>query len=200
MSRRTDLVTLVVAVVVHAGFAVAIAREHVAKRPATSTVELDFKKQTAPLAAAHPPAAAGPSHPAAAAPKPRRQLALRPRAAPASQPMPETSAPATPAPQRPVFAVSMASTSEVPTGVAVPLGASAAAGPPRAGGAATGRAGGTGSSGDGEGAYQPASRGSSRASKVSGGVRRPCSSGSPKRARASPINAVSARAPAGCPT
>ena len=157
MSRRTDLVTLVVAVVVHAGFAVAIAREHVAKRPATSTVELDFKKQTAPLAAAHPPAAAGPSHPAAAAPKPRRQLALRPRAAPASQPMPETSAPATPAPQRPVFAVSMASTSEVPTGVAVPLGASAAAGPPRAGGAATGRAGGTGSSGDGEGAYQPAS-------------------------------------------
>jgi len=158
VSRRADLVTLVVAVVVHVGFAVAIARKHVSKRPATSTVELDFRKQPPPLAAAHPAAAAGPSHAAAAAPKPRRQLALRARAVPASHPAPEIAAPAapTPTPQRPVYAVSMASTSEVATGVAVPTGSGAATDPSRSGGAAAGRAGGS-ASGGGEGAYQPAS-------------------------------------------
>lgn len=160
MSRRADLVTLVVAVVVHVGFAVAIAREHVSKRPATSTVELDFTKQPPPVAAVHPSPAAGPSHAAAAVPKPRRQLALRPRAAPASHPAPEAAAaPATPtaAPQRPVFAVAMASTTEVAAGVSVPVGAPAGVAAARAGGAAAGRAGGTAASGDGEGAYQPAS-------------------------------------------
>jgi protein TonB len=159
VSRRADLVTVVVAVVVHVGFAVAIAREHVGKRPVTSTVELEFAKQPPPLVAAHPPAAVGPSPAAASVPKPRRQLALRPRALPASHPGPETAAPATPTPTtpRPVFAVSMASTSEIATGVAVPVGATAAASSPRPGGAAAGRAGGSGSSGDGEGAYQPAS-------------------------------------------
>jgi protein TonB len=156
VSRRADLVTLAVAVVVHVGFAVAIAREHVGKRPPTSTVELDFTKQP-PLVAARPPAAAGPAH-AAAVPKPRRQLALRPRTAPASHPAPETAAPTAPSPtpQRPIFAVAMASTSEVATGVAVPAG-STAAGVPRPGGGPAGRAGGTASPGDGEGAYQPAS-------------------------------------------
>jgi protein TonB len=159
VSRRADLVTLVVAVVVHVGFAVAIAREHVVKRPATSTVELDFTKQTPPAVAAHPPASAAPSH-AAAAPRPRRQLALRSPAAPVSHPAPVTAAaPATPtpAPPRPVFAVSMASTTEVAAGVGVPVGATAGAAASRPGGAATGRAGGTAPSGDGEGAYQPAS-------------------------------------------
>ncbi len=156
MSRRSDLVTLVVAVVVHVGFAVAIAREHVSKRPATSTVELDFKKQPPPVAA-RPAAAAGPTQAAAVA-KPRRQLALRPRAAPASRPAPAiAAAPATPTPPRPMFAVAMASTTEVASGVAVPVGATAATGPARPGGSANGRVGGTGSSGDGEGAYQPAS-------------------------------------------
>jgi len=162
VSRRADLVTLGVAVIVHVGFAVAIAREHVAKRPATSTVELVFAKQPPPLVAAHPPAAVGQSHAAAAAPKPRRQLALRPRAAPASHPAPapETAPPATPtpAPQRPTFAVSMASTSEVAVGVPVPAGSAAGAGSARPGGTAAGRtAGGGAASGNGEGAYQPAS-------------------------------------------
>ena len=160
MSRRADLVTLAVAVVVHVGFAVAIAREHPGKRPATSTVELVFAKQTPPVAAAHPAAVAGPS-PAPVTPKPRRQLALRPRAAPASHPAPEiAAAPASPTPtppQRPVFAVSMASTTEVAAGVGAPVGASAGAGAPRPGGSAAGRAGGTAPAGDGEGAYQPAS-------------------------------------------
>jgi protein TonB len=161
VSRRADLATLTVAVVVHAAFAVAIARERVIKRPAASTVELEFAKQTPPLVAAHPPAAAGPSPAAAVAPKPRHQLALRPRAVPVSHPPPEAAPSATPTaaptPQRPVFAVSMASTSEVAVGVAVPSSATAAAAAPRPGGAATGRTGGTGSAGDGEGAYQPAS-------------------------------------------
>jgi len=159
VSRRADLVTLMVAVVVHVGFAVAIAREHVGKRAATSTVELEFAKQPLPLVGSHPSAGIAPSH-GAAAPKPRRQLALRPRTAPASQPSPKIapSAAPTPAPQRPLFVVSMASTSEVAVGMAGPAGATTSAGPPRPGGAAAGRARGTGSSsGDGGGAYQPAS-------------------------------------------
>ncbi len=159
MSRRADLVTLVVAVVVHVGFAVAIAREHVGTRAATSTVELEFAKQPPPVATAHPAAAAGPAHAAPALPKPRRQLAQRPRAVPVSHPALETAASPAPAPtpQRPMFAVSMASTSEVATGIAVPAGAAAAAEPSRPGGAAAGRTAGTASSGNGEGAYQPAS-------------------------------------------
>lgn len=161
MSRRADLVTLGVAVVVHVGFAVAIAREHVARRPATSTVELEFTKPAPPVAAAHPAVAAGPSHPAATVSKPRRQLALRPRAVPVSHPAPEpTAAPVPPAPappQKPVYAVSMASTTEVAAGVAVPAGATAGPGAPRPSGAVVGRPGGTASSGDGDGAYQPAS-------------------------------------------
>jgi protein TonB len=152
VSRRADLVTLLVAVAVHAGFAVAIAREHAGKRPAASTVELEFAKPTPPLAAAHPSAAVGPSSAPAAVPRPRHRLALRPRAAPASQPAPEiAAAPATPTP-KPVFAVSMSSTTEVAAGVP----ASAGAGAPRPAGAAAGRAGGTAPAGDGDGAYQPA--------------------------------------------
>lgn len=157
MSRRANLVTLAVAVVVHVGFAVAIAREHVDRRPAASTIELEFAKQSPSPVAAHPPAAVGPSHAATAVPKPRRQLALRPRAAPASHPAPvpeiaPTAAP-TAAPQRPTFAVSMASTSEVAVGVPVPMGSTAGAGPARPGGVAAGSS----ASGNGEGAYQPAS-------------------------------------------
>jgi protein TonB len=159
VSRRADLVTLVVAVVVHAGIAVAIAREHVAARPATSTVELEFPRSS-PVVATHSGTAPAPSH-AAAAPKPRHQLALRSRAAPASRPPPEIAAPVvappTPAPQRPIFGVSMASTSQVAAGPAVPAGSTTAADPLRPGGAAAGAAAGPPGPGDGEAAYQPAS-------------------------------------------
>jgi protein TonB len=157
VSRRADLVTVAVAVVFHAGFAVAIARQHVDKRPA-STVELEFAKQPRPTLATHAPAPAGPA-PATLAPKPRRQLALRTRTAPLSHPAAETAAPAAPtlAPPKPIFGVSMASTSEVAVGVAVPAGSTTAADPSRAGGAAVGHAAGSAPSGDGEGAYQPAS-------------------------------------------
>ena len=159
MSRRADLVTLVVAVVVHAGVAVAIARQHVGKRPATSTVELEFLRSP-PVVAGHSAAAPAPSH-AAAAPKLRHQLALRSRAAPARRPPPEIAAPVvappTPAPQRPIFGVSMGSTTEVAAGLAVPAGSTTAADPLRPGGAAAGAAAGPPRSGDGEAAYQPAS-------------------------------------------
>ncbi|HVT09348.1 MAG TPA: energy transducer TonB [Polyangia bacterium] len=155
MSRRADLATLAVAVVVHLGFAAAIAREHVGKRPASSTVELEFQKAPPPIAEARPAATAGPPH-AAAAPKPRRQLALRTRPTPTSHPAPAAAAPAPlpPAPPRPMFGVSMSSTSVVAAGVAVPVGSTTLAQP---GAGAPGRARGGAPSGDGEGAYQPAS-------------------------------------------
>jgi protein TonB len=161
VSRRADLVTVAVAVVVHAGFAFAIAREHAGKRPATSTVELEFARQLPPVVATHPAAVAGPPH-AAVVPKARRQLALRsPTAAPARPAAPTVapSAPAAPSPApTPRFTVAMASTTEVAAGLAVPGGTTTAGDPTRPGGAPGGRVGGTASGGgDGEGAYQPAS-------------------------------------------
>ncbi|HVY41003.1 MAG TPA: energy transducer TonB [Polyangia bacterium] len=162
MSRRADLATLAVAVVVHLGFAAAIAREHVGKRPASSTVELEFQKAPPPIAEARPAATAGPPH-AAAAPKPRRQLALRARPTPthaapaAAAPAAAAPAPVAPGPPRPMFGVSMTSTSVVAAGVAVPVGSTTLAHPGPPGGGAPGRAMGGAPSGDGEGAYQPAS-------------------------------------------
>jgi protein TonB len=160
VSRRSDLVTVAVAVVVHAGFAVAIAREHVGKRPAATTVELEFVKPSLPTVATHPAAVAGPPH-AAAAPRPRRQVALRSPARPAPAPVapapPEAPAAVT-RPAKPMFTVAMASTTEVHAGLAVPAGTTTAGDPSRPGGAPTGRTAGIPSGGgDGEGAYQPAS-------------------------------------------
>ena len=159
MSRRADLVTVAVAVVVHAGFAFAIAREHTGKRPAPSTVELEFTKQPPPVVSTHPAAVAGPPH-AAVVPKPRRQLALRSPARPAPAPVAPAPAEAPPTPSHaptPRFTVAMASTTEVSAGVAVPAGTTTAGDPTRPGGASGGRAAGAASGGDGEGAYQPAS-------------------------------------------
>ena len=166
MSRRADLVTVAVAVVVHAGFAFAIAREHAGKRPAPSTVELEFAKQPPPIVATHPAAVAGPAH-AAVVPKPRRQLALRSPSASPARPAPQIAAPVAPAepaaptrPAKPVFAVAMASTTEVPAGLPVPGGATTAGDPTRPGGGAPGgrtAGAGPGGGGAGEGAYQPAS-------------------------------------------
>lgn len=161
MSRRADLVTVAVAVVVHAGFAVAIAREHVSKRPAASTVELEFAKEPPPTVAAHAAAVAGPPR-AAVAPKLRRQLALRSPTASPARPSLQPVAPAPPAApthtSKPMFTVAMASTTEVPAGLAVPAGATTAGDPTRPGGASNGRTAGTASgAGDGEGAYHPAS-------------------------------------------
>jgi protein TonB len=161
VSRRADLVTVAVAVVVHAGLAFAIAREHGGKRPVTSTVELEFTKPPPPTVATHAAAVAGPPH-AAAVPRPRRQLALRsPTTAPA-RPVPQSPAPAAPASpshtSKPMFTVAMASTTEVPAGLAVPAGTTTAGDPTRPGGAPGGRTAGIASGGgDGEGAYQPAS-------------------------------------------
>jgi periplasmic protein TonB len=158
VSRRADLVTVAVAVVIHAGFAVAIAREHVSRRPAASTVELEFAKQPPPVVARHPADVAGPPH-AAVTPKPRRQLALRSPTAPPTRAVLPITAPAAPAPTpRPVYTVAMASTTEVPAGLPVPAGSTAAGDPTRPGGAPGGRTGGSGSgAGEGEGPYQPAS-------------------------------------------
>ena len=140
MSRRADLVTIAVAVVVHAGFAVAIAREHGGKRPIASTVELEFTKPP-PVVAAHPSAPT-------AHPTPR----IDPPAAP-------TTPVAQPAASKPRFTVAMTSTTEVPAaGVAVPAGSTTAGDPTQPGGVPGGRtAGAARGGGDGEGAYQPAS-------------------------------------------
>lgn len=148
MSRRVDLVTLGVAVAVHAGLAIGMVRGRAPSAPRASTVELDFHDPPpAPPPAAAPPAAAGPAAHAARPPAARRRVAVRERPAPAAA-VPERAAPA-PAPPQPMFAVAMASTSEV----AVPSQAPAAASITAAGRGPGGHgAAGSLSGGDGGGA------------------------------------------------
>ncbi|HEY4394465.1 MAG TPA: energy transducer TonB [Polyangia bacterium] len=152
MSRRADLITLALAVAVHAGLAATIARGHVPKRPPPSTVELEFPP-SAPTARAAERPAAPPARgsPPAGAPAHRR-IALRARpAVPASRPVQAPpAAPSTAPAVKPVFAVAMAGSSEMvmpaggpsgPAGSAVgkgPIGSGSAAGrgagPPSGGG------------------------------------------------------------------
>ena len=157
MSRRADLITVVIAVGVHVGLAVVITRGgHAHEKPRVSTVELEFP--TPPERSAAAPSGGGPdaSRPHAA-PAPRPKLAVRtPRPHVASPP---AAAPATPtARPAPAFSVAMTSTTEV--------AASAITAPPGPGGGvpglgspgAAGAGSGAGSAGGGgPGGYHPAS-------------------------------------------
>lgn len=150
MSRRVDLATLGVAIAVHAGLAIGIARGRPTSAPRTSTVELDFRD---PPPAPPPPvaaqAAAGSPVHAARPPAARRRIALRERPAPAERPVvPERAASPAPAP-KPMFAVAMASTSEVAAPSEAPAGVSGGTG--RFGSGVPGGHGAAGSASGGEG-------------------------------------------------
>jgi protein TonB len=169
VSRRADLATLAIAVVVHAGFAVALAHEHVRARKPPSTVELEFRRQPPPVAAgvSAPPGARHAPEP----PVPHRKVALRARpAAPVHTAAPLAPAPAaaptpTPAPAtKPIYGVAMASTTEVASAPAVAVGGSAVADPAvRGGGPGRGAARGPSGEGDGAGDFHPASESDVRA-------------------------------------
>lgn len=159
--RRSDLITVVIAVGVHVGLAVVITRGGQAReKPRVSTVELHFTPPERPAAA--PPSGGGPgAGKAHAAPAPRPKVAMRtPRPRAPSTPPPTAAPPpvaASPAPHSaPAFTVAMASTTEV----SAPSGA-VATGP--AGGSGTGVPGGRGAGsgagpgGGGPGGYHPAS-------------------------------------------
>jgi periplasmic protein TonB len=149
---RSDLVMLVLALVVHAGLAVAIAKRtgdrRALTRPRPRPVEVEFRPPPAPVAPAVPERVA----PARAEPprRPARKVAARPRPQPPAAPPPaaDKPPPAAPAPARPVFGVSMDSTTQGPSAVAVPVGGVGTADPSRrgapAGGAAPGEPTGTG--------------------------------------------------------
>jgi periplasmic protein TonB len=132
VSRRADLLTLAVAVAVHAGLAATIARGRVPTRPPPSSVELEFPPE-APPPAEKPPAAPARSSVASGAPA-HRKVALRARPpAAVSHPVeaPPAAAPVAPAPPaaQPVFAVAMASTSEIAVPQGGPTGPAAGRGP-----------------------------------------------------------------------
>jgi protein TonB len=154
------------AVGVHAGLALAMTRGGAAPRRRTSTVELRFSPPKPAAAPARAEAAGSPEMPhKPAAPAPRRKLALNvprvrspepvPRVVPAATP--PSPAPPAAAPPRPMFAVAMASTTQVAGGAVLPVGPSggglAAVG--RTGGGAPGGSGGPAAGG--AGAYHPAS-------------------------------------------
>jgi protein TonB len=160
VSRRVDLITVVVAVGVHAGLAAAISGGgHAREKPRVSTVELHFSKPEPPAAAPSPEAPAT-SRPHAA-PAARPKLALHvphPRAAnpPAAAPSPPAAAPAAAPRPTPAFTVAMASTTEVSgPAVAVPAGPGGGVGAGSPGGRGTGS--GAAAAGSGAGDYRPAS-------------------------------------------
>jgi len=131
VSRRVDLVTLGVAIAVHAGLALGIARGRATSTPRTSTVELDFRS---PPAAPPPPAAtqspAGPPSQAARAPAARRKVAVRERPAPAPAVPERAPTPAAAPAPKPMFAIAMASTTEVAAAADAPAVAATGAGRP----------------------------------------------------------------------
>ena len=161
MSRRVDLITVVVAVGAHVGLALAITGGgHGPEKPRVSTVELEFPPPEPPAAA--PPSAGPPAPRTQAAPAPRPKLGMRtphPRV-PASAAPPQAAPPAAAPPAArptPAFTVAMASTTEV--------SAAAVTGPAGPGGGAGlgvpgGRGAGSGApAGDANGpvGYHPAS-------------------------------------------
>jgi protein TonB len=149
--RRRDVVTLAVAVGVHAGLAVAMTRGHEKPRPRSRPVELVFARPAPPPVVA----AASAERSAARAPQPtppRRRVALLPRrVAPAA---PKPAAPV--AAPRPMFGVSMTSPTEVATAEPLPVGSPSGSG--AAPSAGTGSGGGPTSTGAASGStYRPAS-------------------------------------------
>ena len=164
MLRRADLITVALAVVVHVGLAVVVMRAEKPPRPRPKSVVLEFARRPPPA----PPERAAPSLAAPAAPRApartptMRKVALRSRPAPASRAAapasPAAAAPPAAAPP-PLYAVAMASTTEVASAVAVTGSRTAGSG------SALGRSGapggrGTGPSGEGDGTgYHPVSAG-----------------------------------------
>ena len=145
MSRRADIITAAVAIVVHGVAALAIARRDPAPHaPRPRPIEVEFRRPEPPPA---PPTAASP--PPAPAPRPRP---IARRVATSNAPRPLAPAPAAPArptaaKAAPVYAIAM----ESPTDANSPVAAPRAEGGGRAGAAGANRSGGAGS-GTGSGA------------------------------------------------
>jgi protein TonB len=157
VSRRVDVITVGLALTVHAAFAATLIRRAAHQAP-RRPIEVEFKRTPPPPA--EPPKAAAATPPAA--PKPpaiRHHLAMRSPTPPARAPEPAPAAHArTPArvPMPPVFGVAMSSVSEVGGSVAVPIGGTTNADPagPRAGARAPA---GAPSGAPGDHGYAPAS-------------------------------------------
>jgi protein TonB len=162
--RRADLITVALAVVVHVGVAVVVMRaEKPPPKPRAKSVVLEFARRPppAPPQPVAPKIAAAPTLPARTPTVRKVALRSRPTPARAAASPAAALAPATPpaAAPPPIYAVAMASTTEVSSAVAVAGSRTAGAG------SALGRSGapggrGTGPSGEGDGTgYHPVSAG-----------------------------------------
>jgi len=143
LSRRADIVTAAVAVVVHAVAALAIAHQRpraVAVRP--RPVEVEFRRPTPP-----PPPVAAPRPTPAPAPRAPRPIARKVAVSPAPQPIPPAPAPARKAaPLPPVYGFAMESPTDTSSAIAAVRGGTGIAAPGGKGGAP--RAGASGPPGE----------------------------------------------------
>jgi protein TonB len=143
LSRRADIVTAAVAVVVHAVAALAIAHQRpraVAVRP--RPVEVEFRRPPPP-----PPQVAAPRPTPAPAPRAPRPIARKVAASPAPKPIPPAPAPAPKAaPLPPVYGFAMESPTDTSSAIAAVRGGTGIAAPGGKGGAP--RAGASGPPGE----------------------------------------------------
>jgi protein TonB len=141
VSRRADIVTAAVAVVVHAVAALAIAHQRpraAAVRP--RPVEVEFRRPTPP-----PPQVAAPRPAPTPAPRAPRPIARKVAVSPAPQPIPPAPSPAPArkaAPLPPVYGFAMESPTDVSSAVAAVRGGTGIAAPGGKGGGPRGGASG----------------------------------------------------------
>jgi periplasmic protein TonB len=137
VSRRRDVITAAIAVVLHAGLAVAIVRDSGAPRVRSRPIEVEFRPPkpppAKPVVAEEPaPARKEPARPVRAAPRKLAAVTEPPAPAPTpSEPPPEAEPPPRPAP--PVYGIAMESPTATASPVSAPVGGSTVADPGRAG-------------------------------------------------------------------
>lgn len=155
-SRRKDIATAAIAVVLHAGFAVAIVRDSGTPRVRSRPIEVEFRRPkpvTPPVAAKPAIAEPEPVHKAQPRPvraaRPKLALAPEPPVPAAAEPPPRPQATSRP-PTPPVFGIAMDSPTSASSGVSVPVGGSTIADPGRPGRPTRGATG-VGPPGDGDG-------------------------------------------------
>jgi protein TonB len=133
VSRKTDLVTVAIAIGLHVGLAATLIHGPQRARARPRPIEVEFRPPKPVVAAPAAPAAAAPAPRPTAARPVRRKLALvppTPTPTPAPPPVRESAPPVRPAP---VYGVAMESPTAASSPIAAPAGGSTIADPARPG-------------------------------------------------------------------
>ena len=155
MSRHRDVATAAIAVVLHAGLAVAILRDHSKPRVRSRPIEVEFRRpkpvapEPAKPALAEPEPAKAKATPRPARPVKQKLAMVEPPVPTAVEPPPKPQATSRP-PTPPVFGIAMDSPTAVSSPISAPVGGSTVADPGRPGRPNPGATG-VGAPGDGNG-------------------------------------------------